>query len=205
MYLPLPKPAVRPLARSVCARFGRDARNAGSDSEHQRRYQRNAERECENDRIDADVGRRAADSPERCEATARFRAARKQSERRAGQREHNTLGEHLRDERVPTAAERRADGELAVARGSADEQQVRDVGAGDEQHEHHRAHQREDGGTNFLDDVRGHGLRAPHGVRRLENDSVDSGPHVLAVLPVKYRVQAFFDHNGIIQRLQLPV
>ena len=62
----------------------------------------------------------------------------------AGPGEHEALGEQLTHEPPRAGAERRADGQLALARRRAREQQVRDVRAGDQQHEDDGAHQRQD-------------------------------------------------------------
>jgi hypothetical protein len=53
---------------------------------------------------------------------------------RAGGGEEDALGEELPDDAAAARAEGDADGDLAPARGGAREQQVGDVGAGDEQH-----------------------------------------------------------------------
>ena len=61
----------------------------------------------------------------------------------ASDRQNEALGEHLPDESRPPRAERRAHAELALAGGAARQQQARDVDAGDEQHERHRADERQ--------------------------------------------------------------
>ena len=54
------------------------------------------------------------------------------AERSTDQREHDALRQELPQEAPPTRAERRPDGELALARFGPSEHQVRQVGAGDE-------------------------------------------------------------------------
>jgi hypothetical protein len=67
-------------------------------------------------------------------ADAGERPARDHEPRRAPeQREHARLGEQLRDEPPPTGAERQPHGHLRLAARAAGEQEVGDVGAGDEQ------------------------------------------------------------------------
>ncbi len=56
----------------------------------------------------------------------------------AGGEEH-AFGQELADEPEPARAQRRARRDLVLALGGAGQQQVRDVAAGDQQHEGHRA------------------------------------------------------------------
>ena len=56
-------------------------------------------------------------------------------------RERHALGEQLAEKPRPGRANRRAHGDLARSHGAAREQQVREVGAGDQQHEGHGAEQ----------------------------------------------------------------
>ena len=60
-----------------------------------------------------------------------------------GERQHHALGEELADQAAASGADRRAHDDLAAARRGARQQQIGDVGAGDEQHEAHRAEQHE--------------------------------------------------------------
>ena len=62
----------------------------------------------------------------------------------ADEREQGALDQQLPDHPGPAGAERESDGDLARAFGGAGEEQVGDVGAGDEQHEPHSAEQREE-------------------------------------------------------------
>ena len=59
----------------------------------------------------------------------------------AGDRQQQALLEHLPHYARLAGAERHADGDLALARRRARQQQVRQVGAGDEQHQQHRSAQ----------------------------------------------------------------
>ena len=56
--------------------------------------------------------------------------------------QHQAFGDQLPDQAPAAAADRGAHRQLALARGRSHQQQVGDVGAGDQQHEHDRAHQR---------------------------------------------------------------
>ena len=76
-------------------------------------------------------------------------SAKSRPERAAGERQHDALGEQLADEVAGRRAERHAHGDLTGAGGGARELEVRDVGAGDQQHEAHGAQQ--------------HQHRLPHG------------------------------------------
>ncbi len=75
-----------------------------------------------------------------------------QTGKTAGGREHEALGEQLRDDPSPARAERGADGDFTGPRGGAREQQVGDVDARDQQHEHHGAEEHEQGPTYVSDE-----------------------------------------------------
>ena len=55
-------------------------------------------------------------------------------ERAAREREQHTLGQTLAQDRAPAGAERGQDGEFTLTALGAGDEQVRDVGAGDQQH-----------------------------------------------------------------------
>ena len=63
-------------------------------------------------------------------------------EQRTDDREHEALGEELSNQPRSRSSQRSANRELLRARSSAREQEVRHVGAGDQQHEANRAQQR---------------------------------------------------------------
>ena len=75
-----------------------------------------------------------------------------QAEAGAGHAEHHRLGDQLPQQPGAPGAERRADSQLPVPRRPAREQQVRDVAAGDEQHETNRAEQHEQWPAHVADD-----------------------------------------------------
>ncbi len=82
-----------------------------------------------------------------------LQAAIEAEQQRAAAGEGEALRQHLANESPRRAAERRADGELALARRGADEQQIGDVRAGDEEDEEHRARERRDRRPHTLDEV----------------------------------------------------
>ena len=67
-------------------------------------------------------------------------------------REHETLGDQLPDHAQPPGAKRGADGYLALPRFGARQQEVRHVGAGDQQQETNRAEEQPDRAANAADD-----------------------------------------------------
>ena len=67
--------------------------------------------------------------------------------------EHGALDQHLRDDAAAAAADRRPHRDLASTLGRPDQQQVRDVGARDQQHEPDGAKEGEQGGPRVVHDV----------------------------------------------------
>ena len=57
----------------------------------------------------------------------------------AEQAEQQAFGQQLADQPAPARAKRGADGDLFLPAGRAREQQIRDIGARDQQHERHRS------------------------------------------------------------------
>ena len=84
--------------------------------------------------VGGDEASSSADAPK---ARSRPRGA-------AGEAQEHALGQELADEPPAAGPQRGADRDLARARRGAGEQQVGDVGAGDEQHEADRAQQEEE-------------------------------------------------------------
>ena len=72
------------------------------------------------------------------------RVSQRRADHAGGQRQEQALGEQLSNQPPPARAERHADGHLALPRARARQHQVRDVGAGDEQEQRHRAEQHPD-------------------------------------------------------------
>src|SRR4029453_11287482 len=75
---------------------------------------------------------------------------RKSSEATPGA-EDPALGQHLTYESAAVCTERRAHADLTRAGGASRQEQIRDVDAGDEQHEHHRYRQRDDRRADLAD------------------------------------------------------
>ena len=73
----------------------------------------------------------------------------------AGERQHHALGQQLADDAGPCGAQCEADGHLLLAPGEAGQEQVRHVGAGDEEHEADGAQQDQQGGADVSDDRAG--------------------------------------------------
>ena len=68
-----------------------------------------------------------------------------QAQHAAGEREQQALGQELAHESLPAGSQRGAHRDLLRPRGRAGEQQVGDVGAGDQQHEPHRTQEHQQG------------------------------------------------------------
>ena len=68
--------------------------------------------------------------------------------------QQNALGQELANDAAPSRSERHPDGDLSCSRRRADEQEVRDVHAGDDQHEEHGAEEDQEAGTDVADDKR---------------------------------------------------
>ena len=73
------------------------------------------------------------------------RRGQEQADHRPGEREHQALDEQLLHQAAARGTQRQADSDLALAHERAGDQQVGDVGAGDEQDEPDHAHQHEQG------------------------------------------------------------
>ena len=87
------------------------------------------------------------------EQRANAERAEAEAEHAAGQRQHHALGQQLPNDAAAAGADRRADRDLALAARGAHEQQVRDVGAGDQQHKADRAQQDEQRRPDVADDL----------------------------------------------------
>ncbi len=137
---PLP-PAADPRAPS----FNDPVRSAAEAVERWRQPEQDARRRGEHSggRNDAHVERdrqhpRNARRAERDER-AQTHSCEEQARGRAERGKQKTLREQLAHEALAARADHGAHGDLAAARGRAGQEHVRDVGAGDEEHEPHRA------------------------------------------------------------------
>jgi hypothetical protein len=90
-----------------------------------------------------------------------------QARRAADRRQDDALGDQLTNDAPAVAADGGTDRELALARRGAHQQQVGDIRARDQQHEHHRAHQRDQLRSHVGDQVVVHRLDAQVHVRGL--------------------------------------
>ena len=135
-----PVPDRPPLSLSVVVRSVLELCSAGIRPNRMPVASETGERERDDAPVEADERAVLADAREA--GGVDRRAARgcpaqpsDQAEHAAGQRQHDALGEQLADDAAARAADRGADRDLAPASGRAHEQQVGDVGAGDEQDE----------------------------------------------------------------------
>ena len=76
------------------------------------------------------------------------------AERAAGNREHEAFGQELPNQLAAASAERQPHRDLALPHDAARDQQVRDVGAGDQQHEPDHAHQDDERRREFVAEAR---------------------------------------------------
>ena len=133
-----PRPPLDPRAPSFRTSFRstRDARSAGSRPNTRLEATEIAERESEHARVDVDVAqqlREAGRHDEREEARAPERQC--QAEAAADEREQQVLGEELLHEAPAAGAGGGAQRQLLLPGRPGGQQQVGDVGAGDQQHE----------------------------------------------------------------------
>jgi hypothetical protein len=77
------------------------------------------------------------------------------------QREQDALGDELTHDPSAPCTERRPHGDLCLAPGRPDEQQVRDIGARDEEHERHGAEHRVECSPDIADDLFSERLHHP--------------------------------------------
>ena len=160
-------PTRRPLERSTSITSGREAFHAGSTPKiSAAANDASAANASTVPSSDTAVGARQAlgrQLNQRVDAELREQ----QSGGAADRREHDALGDQLANDAPAVAADRGAHRQLALARRGAHQQQVGDVRARDQQHEHHRAHQRHELRPHVGDQVFVHRLDAEVGVGRL--------------------------------------
>ena len=150
--------AARDALAAVLERVGQiDAQRAERrrEAEQHARQERHDGREDEDGDVEPDA-REARDVgwvPPRHEPDAGVRQAK--ADDGARRRQHEALGEQLAHHPDPVGAERRAHGHLALARLRAREQQVGDVGAGDEQQEADGTEEQPDRAADGTDDLVG--------------------------------------------------
>ena len=136
---PAPAGRLRRLRFHDRGRIGAPGRERRHQTEQHDRAERDGRREEHDGWVQDDLRiRPRAPARDRLdEAQRRYRGG--DGQHSADEREHRRFGEQLRDEPAAARADRRANRHLAGARSAAREQQVRDVDAGDQQHEQRRA------------------------------------------------------------------
>jgi hypothetical protein len=160
------KPAAAAVASSLAQRVARLARrdDGGDHAERETSRQRDGKRErdrrqIERHLIEARYEDAIADQREQAAmAQRRDREARHTS----GGGERQAFDEHLAHQSAPLRAKGGAHPELALARGAPRQLQIRDVDARHQQHEHHRADQRQERGTDLSDHLLLH-VKEHHG------------------------------------------
>ena len=114
--------------------------NGGREAEQDAGDERDRDRECEHAAVQLCVHRRRRRHDQRQESTDRP-ACEDDAAQRAERREQQAFGEELPQEARAGCAERHPNGNFALPRGGAREQQVADVRARDQQHEQDDAEQ----------------------------------------------------------------
>jgi hypothetical protein len=154
------------LSLSVVLRSGREAPMAGK-SPKRMPVRSDAEGEEEDAPVDAD---REPCSPMRGrsagltgEQRAHAHIAEDEAEDAAGDGEDDAFGEELADDAGAAGAHGGTDGEFTLAAGGPDEQEIGDVGAGDEQDEADGSEQDKERGARVGDDGVAQGLDAESG------------------------------------------
>ena len=147
---------------------------------------RDREGEPENRRVQSDRKHRRQRIRGQPEQRSKGAPGQEQPDDGPQERQQHALGEQLADDARPAGPHGGPDGDLPAAGGRARQQQVRDVGAGDEKHEAHRPEQRPEGGPDVLhqlvlqpDHVRAH---AGVVVRILLLETLRDGDHLGACL-----------------------
>src|SRR5436309_4189250 len=140
-------------------------------AEDQTGRERDDHRERKHGAVDADLLNVRQVEPAQRAKDAGAPEREQQPQRAAEQREQRAFGQQLADQAKPSGAESGADGDLALARRRARQQQVRGVGAGDEQNESDRTEENQKGKLHVRDhmlvqaDELDEALRSEQGVR----------------------------------------
>ena len=136
--------AVRILARGL---------ERGREPERQRRHQAGEGGERQHPAVDVDLAQPREVGRMQCAKQSQGSGRDHEAERATGHREQAALGEQLPDHRPSARAQRRPEGELAFPDRGPHQEQMGDVGAGDHQHEAHRAEQDHQRRPGMLDHV----------------------------------------------------
>ena len=92
-------------------------------------------------KIDADLVKARQTGGSRCDEDAQCRKGERQSDQAAGNSEHRALKQQSHGDVGAPGAESGANGQFLAAAFNAHQQQIGDVGAGNQQHHHNRSHQ----------------------------------------------------------------
>ncbi len=154
--LPRTPPVSAPRSRSASARLPPTARSAGASpntiaATHAAAAANRSAREVDGRPFDT---RQVARTQRRDEPDALPRQEHAEHGARPG--EHGALDQHLRDDAAAAAADRGPHRDLASTLGRPDQQQVRDVGARDQQHEPDGAEEGEQSGPRVAHDITVH-------------------------------------------------
>ena len=128
------------------------------ETENDAGHERDRQREAERRGVGADVTKQRDTDRVQPGERAGARERQHQAHQRAAAREHDALGQHLREQPAAPGPEGGANGDLFLPRRRAREEQVRQVGADDEHHHRHRARQYPDGQAHAAADVIGERL-----------------------------------------------
>jgi hypothetical protein len=162
-FLPAPAVVRCPPSFSATAVASGARCRSGARPEDRAGREADAERDCEHAEVERNVGRPRQALAIRGDQPAKADHRDAEPEDRARERQQTSLHHELPQEPPPPGAERKPHRELLVARFSAREQQIREVGARDQQDEDDRALQHEH-----------RRLRTPHDLRlqRVEADAM---------------------------------
>ena len=133
--------AVRPPPRRARATRPREVLEHGNRPEQQSRRHRHHQRERQHRQIETDVREAREVTRRQGHQQAQPAEGKSQSDDAAEHRQADAFEQHLARNAARPCPERGTNRQLLLPRLGSDQQQVRDVGAGDEQHQGDRAHQ----------------------------------------------------------------
>src|SRR5580700_5352880 len=135
-----------------CVRIDLDGTPHWSHAEQHACYQGEAEGECQNGAVDGDVLDPGNIARIHCADYVQARSSNQEARGSSEDSQENTFGKQLTRETLPACAQSGADGHLLLARRGTSEQEVGNVGTGDEQDERHRPQQDEQRAANVSQD-----------------------------------------------------
>ena len=158
---PLPALAPRVPSFKALVRSGRDTCSAGTLPNTRAVRTDNPEAAANTRRSSAMPATRGTPSGIDVRSTSIAHHASRNGKRGSEDREHETLDHELTNQTHPSRTECGSDRDLALARARTRKLQVGDIGAGDQQHDSHRAEQHEHPRLRGSCRRRGHGAAAP--------------------------------------------